>query len=390
MDMPRRPVERIPTRDFVPAHCPWPKCSEHAPGPRSFPYRFHRHGWYERACAPRKIPRFRCRTCRRTFSRQTFSTTYYSKRPKLLVPIAALLQASACHRQIARTLGCAHTTVGLALARIGRHCMLLLARALAEIKSAREPLVIDHFEAFEISQDLPFGIGTIVGHRSWFVYGLDPAIHERGGRLTEVQRERLARRKPRERHGGYRGSFGRLLDILSGFSAEKRSLTVHTDGHASYVLAMQDHPERERFRHIAIPNPERGPKDSPRSEEARLRDARMFPSDLLHALLRHTAKHHTRETIAFPRRVNAALERAYVHVVWRDLVKGRSEKQPDPRTPAMLLGLTVEPWSWSRVLGKRLFPAQVPLPESWVRTYRRDWITPELGRNSRHTLVHAF
>ena len=215
MDMPRRSVEKIPARDFVPAHCPWPECPEHAPKPRSSPYRFHRHGWYKRVTAPRKVRRFRCLTCERTYSQQTFSTTYYAKRPKLLPLIACQLQASAGLRQIGRTLGCAHATVGRALARLGRHCILLLARALAEIGVLHEPLVIDHFEAFELSQDLPFAIGTAVGHRSWFVYGLDPAVHERGGRVTPVQRERLAKRKERLREGGFKGSFGRLLDGLA-------------------------------------------------------------------------------------------------------------------------------------------------------------------------------
>ena len=389
MDMPRRPVEQIPARDFVPTHCPWSACSEHAPGSRASRYRFHRPGWYKRKSAPHRIPRFRCLACKRTYSRQTFSTTYYAKRPRLLPLIACQLQASSCLRQIARTLGCAHATVGRALARLGRHCMLLLARALAEIGTLREPLVLDHFEAFEVSQDLPFGIGTVVGHRSWFVYGLDPAIHERGGRVTDAQRQRLARRKTRERQGGYKGSFSRLLGVLADF-APGEGLTLHTDGHASYALALREHPAREKFRHVAIPNPIRGANGSPVREEARLRDAHMFPSDHLHALLRHTAKHHTRETIAFPRRLNAALERTFAHAVWRDFVKGRSERKPDRRTPAMLLGLADEPWSWSRVLARRLFPSHVPLPESWARLYRRDWITPELGTNSRHTLIQAF
>jgi len=389
MNMPRRPVEKIPARDFVPTHCPWPECSEHTPGPRTSRYRFHRHGSYKRVCAPHRIPRFRCLACKATYSRQTFSTTYYAKRPKLLPLIACQLQASAGLRQIARTLGCAHATVGRALARLGRHCMLLLARALAEIGTIHEPLVIDHFETFEVSQDLPFAIGTVVGHRSWFVYALDPAVHERGGRLTELQRERLARRKTRKKEGGFKGSFARLLDVLADL-APREGLPLQTDGHESYALAVREHPESRRFQHRPVPNPKRGPKGSAPSQEARLRDALMFPSDRLHGLLRHTAKHHTRETIAFPRRLNAALERAFVHAIWRDFVKGRSERKPDRRAPAMLLGLTEEPWSWSRVLGRRLFPSHHPLPASWAKLYRRDWVTPELGRNARHALIQAF
>lgn len=389
MDMPRRPVERIPARDFVPTHCPWSDCSEHGPGPRTTRYRFHRHGYYERKCAPHRIPRFRCLACKATYSRQTFSTTYYVKRPKLLPLIAAQLQASSALRQIGRTLGCAHATVGRALARLGRHCMLLLARALAEVGTAREPVVIDHFGTFELTQDLPFSVGTAVGHRSWFVYALDPAVHERSGRVTPAQRERLAQRKVRPREGGFQGSFGRLLDVLSKL-APAEGLHLHTDAHESYRRALREHAAREHFRHLAIPNPVRGPKGSPPSEEAKVRDALMFASDALHKLVRHTAKHHTRETIAFPRRLNAALERGFVHVIWRDFVKGRSERKPDRRTPAMLLGLTDQPWTWARVLGRRLFPAHIPLHPSWATLYRRDWTTPELNSNARHRLIQAF
>ena len=388
--MPRRPVEKIPARDFVPPHCPWPECPEHRSEGGTSSFRFHRHASYRRAAAPQRVPRFRCLSCRRTFSRATFSTTYYAKRPKVHSWIALLLQGSSANRQIARALGCAHSTVGRVLARLGRHCMLLLRKALHEIAAVSEPLVVDHFESFEISQDLPFAIGTVVGHRSWFVYALDPAIHGRGGRLSEAQRDRLAQRKIRQRHGGYRGSFARLLDVLSENTPATCPLTLYTDGHASYAQALRDHPASSRFRLLATSNPKRGPKGTPRSVEARERDARMFPSDQWHALVRHTAKHHTRETIAFPRRLNAALERAFVHVAWRNFVKRRSERRPDPRTPAMLLGLTATPWSWSRVLGKRLFPTLVPLPESWMVLYRRQWTTPELGNNARHTLVHAF
>jgi len=71
-------------------------------------------------------------------------------------------------------------------------------------------------------------------------------------------------------------------------------------------------------------------------------------------------------------------------------VKGRSERKPDRRTPAMLLGLAEEPWAWPRVLGRRLFPSRIPLQPSWARLYRRDWTTPELGANARHSLVQAF
>jgi hypothetical protein len=120
------------------------------------------------------------------------------------------------------------------------------------------------------------------------------------------------------------------------------------------------------------------------------RDRAMFPVDQLHALLRHSLAHHRRETIAFGRRINALAERLFLAMVWRNFVKWRSERRPDRSTPAMRLGLTESRWSWRRVLARRLFPGRERLPESWREIYRREWTTPVLRFNTRHSLLHAY
>lgn len=74
----------------------------------------------------------------------------------------------------------------------------------------------------------------------------------------------------------------------------------------------------------------------------------------------------------------------------RNLVKGVSERKGDRTTPAMRLEITPRPWSWKDVLARRLFPGRLNVPEPWMRIYRREWITPAVGRNTRHELRHAF
>ena len=103
----------------------------------------------------------------------------------------------------------------------------------------------------------------------------------------------------------------------------------------------------------------------------------MFPADLLHALLRHSMAAHKRKTIAFGRRSKAIVEGLFVFVIWRNFVKGVSERRGDPTTPAMRLGLTDRPCKWERVLGRRLFPDREKLGGTWLELYRRDGTTPE-------------
>src|SRR5262245_4861814 len=222
--------------DFTPPFCPWPKCSQHHPADSSG-YRFHRIGAYS-TLKRENIPRFKCGTCRRGFSRQTFATSYYLKRPELMRPVAEGLVAGSAHRQIARSLRCAPSTVTRLSARLGRHGLLLLARLLHNLQGRlEESIVIDHFETFEFTQDYPFGVATAVGASSWFLYGLDPAPHRRSGHRSAEQQRRLDKRPPRPLKGGYRASSNRLMDALSSLPAEKQALHLIGDGHASYVHA---------------------------------------------------------------------------------------------------------------------------------------------------------
>lgn len=380
------PVHRL--QHFRPPFCPHPSCPDHRlDPPRS--YRFRRHGFYASSRC-RRVPRFKCLRCGRTFSRQAFSPRYFLKRPELLVPVAAALVAGSAHRQIARCLGCCPSTVTRLSARLGRHALLLVCRALAELRGRLcEPVVIDHFETFELTQDLPFGIATAVGARSWFVYAVDPAPHRRGGRRSRARARRERHRPGRPSRGGYLGSARRLLGVLTGLCAPERALHLVGDGHPAYAEAVRRHPPPGSIVLEQHPNPPRGPKGAPRTAEARRRDRAMFPNDALHALLRHSLAHHRRETIAFGRRLNALMERMFLAAVWRNWVKRRSERHPGAVTPAMRVGLAGSAWSWTRVLSRRLFPAREELPGVWAQLYRREWTTPGLRSNTRHRLRYA-
>jgi transposase-like protein len=384
MHWPIQPAEI--QRRFVPRFCPRPDCPQHRLSAGQT-FRYKSGGGYRRRDG-RRVPRYRCLVCGKTSSKQSFAVSYFLKRPELLVPTFAGLQAGSGHRQLARSLGCAPSTVTRLSARLGRHALLLTATALAELGTIRERLVLDHFESFVRTQDYPVGVATVVGKTSWFVYALDPAPHARTGKRSRFQEAKRKARPPQPTRGGYTGSMIRVLDALVHFFPEDRAIRLTTDGLPGYIQALTKSRFRGRFRHTSHPNPKRGPKGAPRSRAAVARDRAMFPVDTLHGLLRHSECHHRRETIAFGRRTNAILERLYLASAWRNFVKGVSERKPERTTPAMKLKLATEPWSWSRVLARRLFPGRVKLPKSWLEIYRRAWITPG-GPNTRHELALA-
>ena len=380
---PRQPIEgRRPDR-FRPPHCPRPDCPEHR---ARAGYRCTRSGSFRRKCEPRRrVPRFVCATCGKSFSRQSFACTYYLKRPELLGPAAAGLVAGSAHRQLARSLGCAPSTVTRLSARLGRIALLLQAEALQTLQFPGEPIVLDHFETFAFSQDDRVGIGTAVGQRSWFVYAFDPAPHRRGGRRSA---RRLARKRslPTVEPGSVTRSTDRVLRLLQALGPEP--LRLVTDDHPAYRAAVSQRSIGQAVDHRIYRNPYRAPGGDP--ELARERDRAMFAVDLLHKLMRHSQAHNRRETIAFGRRSNAIIERTALLATWRNFVKGVSERCNDPTTPAMRLGIAARPWSWRDVLSRRRSPGRISMPPGWMKVYRRGWITPAVGRNVAHALQHAF
>lgn len=389
MDWPRTPVDRVPPSAFRPPHCPRSGCPQHRLlSPRSF--RCTPAGHYSRRRDARPLPRWRCLACGSRFTQAAFATSYYLKRPELLEPVAALLNAGCAHRQIARTLACAPSTVTRLAARLGRHALLFQAHALQHLETIDEAIVLDHFESFVVRQEEALGIATPVGQRTWFVYGADPAPHKRGGRRTPTQRRRLRARPVRLPTRPFVRSTDRVLDMLLAKSHRDRTLRLVTDGHPAYRRALAARPDRNRVRHRVYVNPPRGPKGSEPTPVAKVRDRQLRPVDALHGLLRHTCSHHRRESIAFARRTNAAIERIFLTIVWRNFVKKITERRPDPTTSAMELGLTASRWDWSQVLARRLFPARVAVPPAWMRVYRREWITRSIGPNTLHRCRYAF
>ena len=379
MRWPRHSVEAVRPSRFHPPLCPWPECAAHRSPGRGF----QRFGSYRRKGDPTRIPRFRCRDCRRTCSRQTFSTTYYLKRPELLVTVAHGLAACSAHRQIARSTRCAKTSVTRIAERLGRHAILFHARCLQSLSRLDESIVHDHFETFVGRQDQALGVGTAVGSLSRFVYDVDPAPHRGSGRRHDRPSNRsiwASNSRP------YVVSIRRTLEALLPLSPGPNPLLCFVDGRADYSAALKSTAIASRVQLRIFPNPLRGPKGTPRSPEAIARDRAMFPVDQWHQLLRHSCADHKRETIAFGRRIESILGRAHLMAVWKNFLKARSERTPDRSTPAMRLGLVDAPWRWERVLSRRLFPTREMASESALRLYRKQWTPNHPELHLQHAL----
>ena len=358
-------------RPIVPPHCPRSDCRFHR---SSDGWRWIRCGWFTRRCAPHRIQRFRCLHCGVTFSTQTFSTTYYLKRPELLEPIAHRLLACSGYRQIAREARCDPTAVMGLSARLGRHALLLL-RDLRPT-DIREPLVTDGFESFAYSQFLPLHLNLAVG-ASHFTYGFTFSALRRKGRMTEKQKN--IRRKLEAKHGRPHPKAVELgmADLVRIVAPKPQKLVVHSDEHPAYVRAWRRlkgyEVHHERISSLAARTPLNP----------------LFPVNLMDLLLRHNSANHKRETIAFSKRHQSVIERAALLIAWRNWVKPFSERDRGP-SPAMKLGIATRRWTMKELLTGRRFVTRTKLPASWQAYYERRVDTPGIDNPRRHALKRAM
>ncbi len=358
----------------APPFCPNPACRFHRKDrPR---WRFEPDGTYERRTPPHVVQRWRCVTCRRRFSAQTFRTTYWLRRPDLLRPVFYRLLGCSGFRQIAREFGVSPQTVGRMSERLGRHC-LLFHQARRPRGPIGEELSLDSFVSFEYSQYFPTSYHLAVGRKSHFAYGFTESEMRRKGRMTrgqKLKRVSLERELGRPDPKAIEDDVLALLEIVA---PHPQALHLHTDEHKAYSRAIR------RARHLDVRH------ETISSRAARVPSNPLFPVNLLDLLLRHSGSNHKRETIAFSKRRASAVERIAVFFVWRNWIKWFSEKWQDG-TPAMRLGLADARLTVEDVLAARLFPHRIPLPARWRPYYWRTLRTRAIARCAVHRRRYAI
>jgi len=260
-------------------------------------------------------------------------------------------------------------------ARLGRHCLLY---HLAHVPTAAptEPLALDGFVTFEYSQFWPFEINVLVGTESHFVYGFTDSALRRSGRMTVGQKRRRAELEARFGKPSPHATRDAVESLVRLVAPDATSLHVRSDEHAAYPRAFRRLPHS--ITHATCS-----------SRRCRTRNNPLFAVDLLDLLIRHGSSNHKRETIAFSKRRQSALERIAVLQVWRNYQKRLSERRRDSLTPAQALGLRTRALTQDELLYRRLFPHRVGLPASLALVYWRQVATRQIPNGTVHDLKHA-
>jgi transposase-like protein len=330
------------------------------------PWRYKKKGFYHRAYRPFRIQRYQCHHCRRNFSSQTFSTTYWLRYTDLLETLFHRLVGGSCLRQISRELGVTHSALQHQAERLGRHCLLFHER-LRPKTTPDEPLVLDGFRTFEHSQYWPFDLNLLIG-TSHFVYGMGEAELRRSGTMRPAQQQKRVLLETKHGRPSPQATRQSVEELVARIVLEGGDVTIHSDAHQAYPVALRRIKGR-RLHH-----------EQTSSKKSRTTRNPLFPVNLADLLLRHSSANHKRETIAFSKRRQGAMYRAAIWMVWRNYVKSRSENKKNS-PPAVVLGLTRRRYAIAEILENRLFPSRIKLSKWLRRCYDGRILTRRLERN---------
>jgi len=294
-----------------PLFCPNQTCPYHDRNHAAQAHWYHRFGVFQtKTRGP--ILRFRCRSCGKTCSTQTFSTAYWTHSRWDLEHLEQQLTSASGLRQIARMNNCSYRVVRNRIQRLARQVLFLFAHALNSLPIT-EDAAFDGFESFIRSQYFPTNINILVGSDSQAVYGVNLVVMRRKGRMTAIQKKNRAiidqAWKPPRRALEYstRWFFEDMQGLVRRGIVLRSPWTLHSDEKREYPRALSKVP----FFSEAL---SRGMVLHHRtsSRKKRTRANPLFPVNYLDRLLRKDMGEHVRETVKQGREVNCAMDRLII------------------------------------------------------------------------------
>jgi transposase-like protein len=230
---PLAPSFGSPRAVFTPPRCPYRPCPQHHFPTRDF---YRRHGSYRVDCRPRPVPRFRCRSCGRTFSRQTFRADYYDHRPDLNSPLFELLASGVGLRQSGRLLRLSYPCVEAKFRKLARH----LRRVNLNLQSALPEacvLQLDELETYEGERNTrPLSVPVLIERDTRTILWSESATIRPRGKMSDARNRRIQRSEARfgRRRDNSRRSLRRSLERGAALLRGHRWVVLETDEKSTY------------------------------------------------------------------------------------------------------------------------------------------------------------
>ena len=344
---------------FVPPRCPNPGCEQHQKPTPGF---FRRRGFYFPKCRREGVPRFRCRSCGRGFSRQTFRHDYRDHRPADNVPLFMLLASGVGLRQCGRFLEMDARAVQQKKRKMSLMLALLHGNLCPRLLKGN-CFVLDEEETYETASIRPLTMPVLIEKDTWFVVATAVGSIRRLAPLGSARRDR----QDREERKGPRPDQSnecvrRVLQELAR-KVPTGDILLRTDQKSSYATIAK----------AVFP----GRLVHEQSSSRLLRNASnpLFPINVTLAMTRDNCGRLRRRSWLVTKKAERLQNHLAIFTAYRNYVRRRFNRDKENQTPAVLL---------------ELLPRNLDREE--VLAWRQDWgdfsIHP-MSNDGSHTVREA-
>lgn len=233
---------------FQPPRCPNRACPQHrTPQPRFY----RRRGYYHPLCRTQPVPRFRCRTCRRGFSRQTFRADYRDHRPDRNAKLFVSIATGTGLRQTARNIGLTYRNTRLKFRKLARHLYRLNLNLRGPLQEG-SILMFDELETYEGRRNTrPLTLPLLIEKETRFVVWSESAPIRPRGKMSAARKRAI---EEDERRYGPRidrsaRAVRRTLRRGAQLASKLEVVELHTDEKSSYPAAARAAFGEERLVH---------------------------------------------------------------------------------------------------------------------------------------------
>ena len=323
---------------FEPPFCPLQDCPNRDKPPAKFCIRY---GYFAPAGRPKKVQRFRCKACRRTFSEVTFRLDCGDRRPEVNARLFEALVSGTGYRQCARTLDMGVSAVQRKARKLAKHAGFLHDNLSPRLPADRIYL-LDEEETYEQASIRTLTMPVLIEREHWFVVAIDV------GTTRRLAAEGTARRRwqdSEELANGPREDQSRKCVQTVMQELDRRlagsKLILQTDEKSSYATLA---PEvfGDRVNHMTTP-----------SRLARGTFNPLFPINTTLAMTRDNLGRLRRQSWLVTKKRAYLRSHMNMFLVYRNYLRTRFNRDKEGHSPAVKLGLLPRNLTVAEALGWR-------------------------------------
>ena len=220
-------------------HCPNTNCKCHT-NPEGIWY--VKNGYYKTRYNHQPVPRYKCKSCKTTFSSHTFRDTFKQKKPFLNQNIFEMYSSNTSQNRLARLLKCNRKTVVKKIRFLACKARLIHEEKLKDFDVVA--VQFDEMETFEHTRKKPVSISIAVEVERFFQ---DGKMLFRAGKIIDaiagsMPAKGWLARASREKYGEREDDrYGCGIDVLESVkTASGDRLKLMSDGKRSYPNMFQE------------------------------------------------------------------------------------------------------------------------------------------------------